>query len=872
MTTPHAIQTDPDSALSLYQVYLELLDAVASLLLADASAEGLQEVLAEIGQRCNASVCVLYQHCSPSEEAELVAAKAAWVTESLLPRYNELQVLRHLRYDSFPDLADPLHAGMVARTPLSTLPQLASAYQILGDSQLMLIPLLPRGELYGFVALVRPTQLPWHKIEINILCAVVNDLALALDRDHTAQDLAVNQQRLQALVGATEDIVVECDLQGRVLNLWSDHPQYQKLDYRRLMLEAVLPAGIANPLRDLLPHLLRHKGSRVLRCIDNGSYPPSHYNVRLQAVPDAGGLQHNLVALIRDVTPLVQEEQRWQTMLQTLDLLDEAVLELTASGILRHASTAWARLRGTPEEWIGDDYGYPLSRWVHPQDHAELARALNQLSHGERKQTELRFRLLHPSEPLLWVEARLLAQRPHPSAPLEVHGVLRDVTTAYQNERRIMQMALYDALTELPNRLLLDDRLHEAIHYAKRHKCKVALGFIDLDHFKLINDSLGHKAGDEVLVSLAQRLKAVLREEDTLARWGGDEFVVLLPALTDLSTLAAISERLREVARQGVTVDGLETKPSISIGMAVFPDDADSAQGLLSLADHTLFHAKASGRNNVQFYRDIADRQALDRNHVVLQGWFADAVQKRDLQVFYQPVVDVASGQITSFEALARWYDDQLGWVSPSVFIPLAEKTGLIRELGEVVLDTVLQRLVQWRQRGILQPVAINVARAQLFTAGFVAMLQDKVAQHQLQPADLIIEITESTALADVSRQTHFLNQLESSGFIIALDDFGTGYSSLSQLHEMPVNVLKIDPSFTAKLHTERGRRIVQAVVQMGHALGLRIIAEGVEDEATLRQLVTLGVAHIQGHWFSEAVPAGLVDSLLSQPLRLDLV
>ncbi len=862
MNTGLPLQAGLDAVEELrqYKTFLALLDEVASLLLAESSPDPAGDALALILEACDAELAALYLD-QPGEDLDRAAAVHTVRIAPSLSTRAPIERLCKLRYADLGEWGERLAAGMLVHLgPERMLPQLLEAGVAAAD--LLVVPLLRRGEATGFVALLSTRPRQWHRVALSMLCAVINDLALSLERDQAAKALSVNQQRLQALVGATEDVLVECDYNGRIRNLWSHAPAYQGIPAQDRHLAEVLPASVATSIAAALPGVLIEGGSRVLRCTDDTRYPASHYNVRLQAVPDAEGVGPSIVVLLRDTTTLVQEELRWQTMLKTLDLLDEAVIELTASGILLHASTAWATLRGESADRLGDDYGYPLSRWVHPQDRPDVDMAFCRLSAGESQQEMVRFRLLHEPEPR-WVEARLLAQRPHLSAPLEVHGVLRDITAAYQQERRIMQMALYDALTGLPNRLLLDEKLNEALARARRNQNQVALGFIDLDHFKLINDSLGHKAGDAVLVELSKRLKSVLREVDTLARWGGDEFVVLLPDLQDLRSLSRIAERLREVARQGIAVDGLETKPSISIGLAVFPEDADSADGLLSVADHTLFYAKGAGRNNVQFYRDVADRQQIDRQHVALQGWFTDALAERSIQMFLQPVVELDSGRVVSFEALARWYDDRLGWVSPGVFVPMAEKMGLIRELGEQVIDEVLRHLSAWRARGLTQPVAVNVARPQLFSAGFVEQLIAKVAAHGLSPSDLIIEITESTALADISRQTHFLEQLEHSGFAVALDDFGTGYSALSQLHEMPIRLLKIDPSFTAKITTERGRRIVQAIVQMADALGLTVIAEGVEDESTVRQLASLGIRRVQGHWFSEAVPAGLAAAML---------
>jgi len=325
-----------------------------------------------------------------------------------------------------------------------------------------------------------------------------------------------------------------------------------------------------------------------------------------------------------------------------------------------------------------------------------------------------------------------------------------------------------------------------------------------------------------------------------------------------------IAERLREVARQSIDIDGIETQLTISIGFAIYPDDADDAATLMSLADHTMFHAKSIGRNNVQFFQNIQGT-VLKREKVLLQTRLAQAIAAHELQVFYQPVVDARSGQIVSLEALARWHDEPEGWVPPDVFIPMAEHLGLIHELGEQVFDHALERLKTWRGAGYQVTAAVNISRAQLFAPNFQELLLSKLARYSLRPEDIVLEITESVALLDASYESKRLHELAAAGFRIAIDDFGTGYSGLAQLHAMPIDTLKVDASFITRLNTEDGRRIVQAIIQMAHALKLDTIVEGVENADDVRYLASLDVARMQGRHFGEPMPAGVVEMLLAQ-------
>jgi EAL domain-containing protein (putative c-di-GMP-specific phosphodiesterase class I) len=335
--------------------------------------------------------------------------------------------------------------------------------------------------------------------------------------------------------------------------------------------------------------------------------------------------------------------------------------------------------------------------------------------------------------------------------------------------------------------------------------------------------------------------------------------------------LGAIAERLREIARQGVVIDGVETRPTISIGLAVFPDNAQSGEDLMSAADSTMYYAKAAGRNNVQFYGDIMHLKTLGREHMAIQTRLNHAVLQNELQVFFQPIVQARTGEVSSIEALVRWQDDTSGWVSPTVFVPMAERLGLIEELSEQVMVQALMRLKAWRERGLQQRLALNLSRNLLFSPRFAQTLIDLVRQQGLRPADVTLEVTESLALTDYSRQSRHLRELHRAGFAIAIDDFGTGYSSLSQLHDMPIDLIKVDISFTSRLNTESGRRVMQAIVQMAQALGLEVVVEGVENLETARFLQGLGVEKMQGHYFSEAVPAGICELMMQLGMQSKL-
>jgi len=856
--------------LALYRRYLDTLSKTTLLLLESGDEQNWVEVLKLLVETTHASHCCLFLNTTAPDGTPAARLAATWsaAETSWLANFGGFRVLF---YDRYPTLGDKLHVGMVfSATEREFAAEERALFEPAGIGSVLCIPLLMKGEMVGFLGLFSVArERTWAGTEVEVLCTVANELSLALVRRQTEEELRASEGRLKALVGATEDVVVEYDSSQTVHQLWTENTaflsQIQGEPVGRLLPE-VFPEDMATALLAATRQVLRSGGSIhtefTLSFVDG----PRLFMGRLQRLPGGGDATH-IVALLRDVTDVRQEEAKRKVMVDTLNLLDEAIIDMDPGGTLLSASAAWAKLCG-PLPPGGRNHLGPLLQYIQADDHASVLSALEILTGGEKKLATLRFRMLRPGTEQVWVECRLLAIPGADGRIISLRGILRDVTAVYLQERRIRQLALHDALTQLPNRVLFEEHLQQGVARAQRNGSKVALGFIDLDHFKHINDTLGHKAGDTVLLTLSRRLSAVLRESDVLSRWGGDEFVVLLGDTADEKDFRHIAERLREAARRSIDIDGIETKITLSIGFAVFPDDAEDPETLMSLADHTMFHAKNVGRNNVQFFREIQGA-VLDRENVLLQTRLSQAIQERQLQIFYQPVVDAQTGKIRSLEALARWHDDQNGWVPPDVFIPMAEHLGLIHELGEQVFEHTLERLRGWRDAGYDIKGGVNISRAQLFAPNFVERLTNKIAEHGLRPQDLILEITESVALLDVSYESKRLHELALAGFELAIDDFGTGYSGLAQLHEMPIHTIKVDASFTARLDSENGQRIIQAIVQMAQALGLDTVVEGVESSLDAQYLLSLGVRQMQGQFFGDPMPAGVCDMLLARQAPL---
>jgi diguanylate cyclase (GGDEF)-like protein/PAS domain S-box-containing protein len=561
------------------------------------------------------------------------------------------------------------------------------------------------------------------------------------------------------------------------------------------------------------------------------------------------------------VRTIEERDQEQRSYLETLALLEEAVIEIDADGKIQRASPGWAML-SRKDESLGES----VYVFFHDDDVEMLRSQTTQLFQGEKHSVTLRVRLRPASEqgPESWVEARLLAFENLQGKVVSVRGVLRDITQTYLHEKQITRMALHDALTELPNRVLLEDRFKIALRLATRHNDRVGVCFIDLDHFKLINDTLGHKAGDRLLVAFAKRLKDQLRAGDTLARWGGDEFVLLLPEMADEDGIRQVTEKVVTALQQPLELDGNDTRVTFSMGAAIYPVDGDDMETLFSHADRAMFYAKAQGRNQVCFFQDMASK-GIGKKELYIQNRLAAAIDQRLIQTWFQPIVDARTGRCTAVEVLARWQDAEQGWISPATFIPMAENLGLIHELGNQILLASLDALERFNRSGLGIRLAVNISKRQLFIRSFTAWLLEEVAQRGLQPGQVVLEVTESVALNDVERGADRVQELRQAGFLIAIDDFGTGYSSLSQLHEMNAVELKIDISFVRRLNEPAGRSMVQAIVNMAQALGLKTVAEGVETQETADALAVMGVSCLQGYLFAKPMPFEQLQTWLEQ-------
>tara|TARA_B110000196_G_scaffold63752_1_gene53475 strand:+ start:156 stop:2243 length:2088 start_codon:yes stop_codon:yes gene_type:complete len=444
--------------------------------------------------------------------------------------------------------------------------------------------------------------------------------------------------------------------------------------------------------------------------------------------------------------------------------------------------------------------------------------------------------------------------------------IIRDITEQHQSEQLIRKQAYFDSLTQLPNRLLALDRLSQLTVEATRNDEKAAVFFLDLDDFKKINDSLGHEAGDKVLIETANRLQRALRKADTIGRLGGDEFIILSKGISTQQNAVGIAEKLLQNFREPFTIEGRELMLTISIGVAMFPDNGKSVSDLLRNADTAMYQAKALGRNTYSFFTN--QMNTVIQRRLTIEEQMRGALQRNEFILYYQPQFDVKKNEIIGAEALLRWLNPVLGSVAPDEFIPIAEKTGVIISIGEFVIKESLSLLNRWKNVEQLNrnfSIAVNLSPSQFKDLSLFNFIKTSLSNANIEPQSLELEITEGVLMSGESSITDTLNDITNLGVILSMDDFGTGYSSLSYLRKYPFNVLKIDRGFINGItKNNEDYSLVEATIAMSHGLGLKVVAEGVETKEQLTILKELGCDLAQGYYFSKPIPEqDLIDFLI---------
>ena len=528
-----------------------------------------------------------------------------------------------------------------------------------------------------------------------------------------------------------------------------------------------------------------------------------------------------------------------------------------------------------PKELIGKHYSY----LVYQRD-LEVARYIfNERRVGDRASCNVEIRLKYKDESsqhlfdsrTLPVELSSVGMYTSESNSKKksytgTYGVARDITERKIAEETINFQAHHDLLTNLPNRALLRDRLGLAISQAKREQEMLAVMFLDLDRFKNINDSLGHVIGDELLQQVSTRLKSCIREGDTLARFGGDEFTLLLPKIGNgKEDISKIAQKINEVLKGPFIINGNELYVSASIGISIFPRDGKDMDTLIKHADIAMYHVKDTGKNSFKFYS--TDMTTPYFQNLSLETGIHKALENNEFQLVYQPQINIKSGEIVGVEALLRWHHPAHGLITPAEFIPFAEETGMIVEVGHWVLSNACAELKRWRDAGLPEiRMSINMSARQLADKNVIKHVSNVLRDYGIPGHCLEIEITENTIMSDMDSIIHKLKNISKRGVYIAIDDFGTGYSSLSYLHKLPIHTLKIDRTFIKEVNMKHtGKSIINTIVAMGKGLNLNVIAEGVETQQQLDYLQEIDCNEAQGFLFCKPLPGDVISQLLLQ-------
>jgi len=521
-----------------------------------------------------------------------------------------------------------------------------------------------------------------------------------------------------------------------------------------------------------------------------------------------------------------------------------------------HVGPRLLEILGYREDFLPDTDAW-LSL-VHPDDRVGYNSAVAQHLKGKTEFFYCEYRVLAKNGLYRWVGSRGLAVRDRHGKAYQMVGSVTDITERRNHQEDMEFLAQHDALTSLPNRLLFSQHLHEAIQVAKKNDQKLAVLFIDLDRFKNTNDTLGHRAGDQLLQMVGQRLKQAMPSNCSLYRQGGDEFIVLMHAASDSNAAVDIATQLKEKITAPFTGDEAHFFTSASIGISLFPEDASNGETLLRHADTAMYEAKAAGGNTIRTHTALMNARLTFR--MSLETRLRHAIKNQQLSLHFQPQFDTQSGRLLGAEALLRWHDGEKQ-IPPDQFIPVAEECGLILPIGDWVIKQAIAQIADWRKVfGEIPPIAINLSPRQFWRPALAQMILDQLQSASLPTSALEVEVTESVLLDAEASSIDELLKLRTAGILIALDDFGTGYSSLSYLQRLPISTLKIDRSFINDLVLDDGSAgsepLVKAIIAMAKSLSFRVIAEGVETDAQRQHLQTLGCDVIQGYLFSRPLPA----------------
>jgi diguanylate cyclase (GGDEF)-like protein/PAS domain S-box-containing protein len=729
---------------------------------------------------------------------------------------------------------------------------------------------------FGVILAYANEERTFTDYELAFLRATANIVGEAISQRRTEQALRKSEARLRQLIASTLDAVVTIDRALTVIEWNRQAEAVFGIPARAILSLPLRPELVpARELRLLRAILKRYRSGRPMRLLhrrletivrrENGDEFP----IEVTLAPAGSGADTTFTAFIRDIS----ERKRAEHELASREKRFRTIVEKSWSGVaLLDGDLRFSFTGSSTQHLIGyEDHellGRQLFDFVHANDLDRTREVLSNVLSSPSHEAHGELRFLHKEGHWVWLEGFSQNLLHEPSVGAVVLNY-RDVSQRKQTEKQLEYRAHYDSLTGLPNRLLFRDRLVNSLAAARRNRVGVAVMYLDVDHFKLVNDGLGHSFGDLLLADIARRLYDALRASDTISRIGGDEFGILLPEVTNAEAVAGVARKILESLMKPFRVDGHELFVTASIGISCYPNDGDDAESLLKCADAAMYRAKELGRNQAQLFTASMNERYVRR--LALEQRLHHAIEREQLELWYQPVYDRARRRIVSLEALLRWRDPSRGLIQPSEFIALAEETGMIIPIGEWVIRTGCAQLRQWHDQGLeTLRLAVNISAVQLQQRDLVDIVSSALEDSRIAPHRLELEITESAAMQNFELTMKVLRELRALGVGVAVDDFGTGQSSLTYLKHFPIDTVKIDKEFLRDVtFDETASAIVSYVINLAHTLQLNVIAEGVETEEQYTFLRHYACDQMQGYLFSKPLPAEeILPFLREMPVR----